>query len=182
MRRSRRQIVNRIAEVTGLLVVALDILLFFLIYQPLGAKIASVDRQVEGLRRTIRNQQARVEVLQKFQNAMPETRKGLADFMANRIPPRREGYSMTDHLIHKVGDAANVKITGLAFRLSSDRTDPLLQLEVEVNVQGTYSALMKFAHALETANSILLEREAVIAQGTAGILSMRLAGDVYLTP
>lgn len=182
MRKSRRQIVNRVVEAIGLVLVAVDLLVFFVVYQPLGSEIATVQRRVEALRNTIRDQQVRVEVLNKFQESMPQTSKGLADFMTNRIPPRREGYSIADHLVHKVGDAAKVKIMGLAFRLDPDKADPLLRLGLEVTVQGTYLGLLKFAHALETSDNIILEREVFIAPGTAGILSMRLGADIYLTP
>lgn len=71
---------------------------------------------------------------------------------------------------------------GLAFRLDPDKADPLLRLGLEVTVQGTYLGLLKFAHALETSDNIILEREVFIAPGTAGILSMRLGADIYLTP
>jgi len=182
VRKSRRQIINRVVEAIGLIVVALDVLVFFAIYQPLGNQIATVERHVEELRKTIRDQQVRVGVLKKFQEAMPQTGKGVEDFMANRIPPRREAYSISDHLVHKVGDAANVKILGMSFRLDPDKTDPLLRLQLEVNVQGTYTALLKFSHALETANNMVLEREFSIAPGTAGILSLRMGADIYLTP
>ena len=182
MRKSRRQIVNRVFEAIGLTLVALDLLVFFVVYQPLGSEIATVERRVEDLRKTIRDQQVRLEVLNKFQKSMPQTGKGLEDFMTSRIPPRREAYSIADHLVHKVGDAANVKVLGMAFHLDPDKTDPLLRLGLEVSVQGTYSALLKFAHALETANTIVLEREVFIAPGTGGILSMRLGADIYLTP
>ena len=89
MRKSRRQIVNRVVEAIGLVLVAVDLLVFFVVYQPLGSEIATVQRRVEALRNTIRDQQVRVEVLNKFQESMPQTSKGLADFMTNRIPPRR---------------------------------------------------------------------------------------------
>jgi Tfp pilus assembly protein PilO len=182
VRKSRRQIANRVAEAIGLTLVAADLLVFFVVYQPLGNEIVTVERRVEDLRKTIRDQQIRVEVLKKYQDAMPEAKMGVADFMTNRIPPRREAYSIADHLVHKVGDAANVKIMGMAFHLDPDKTDPLLKLGLEVTVQGTYTGMMKFAHGLETANSIILEREFFIAPGTAGVLSLRLGADIYLTP
>lgn len=182
MRKSRRQIINRVIEATGLTLVALALLVFFAVYQPLGNSVSKEERRYSELRQTVRDQQARVEVLKRFEADMPETAKGLEDFLTNRIPPRREAFSVADHLVHKIGDAANVKILGVSFRLDSQHKDPLQRLQLEINVQGPYDGLMKFSHALETANNIIQVREFSVSPGTAGGLSMRMGADLYLTP
>jgi Tfp pilus assembly protein PilO len=162
--------------------VVLDLLVFFAIYRPLGNKVAMAERRHAELRQTIRDQQFRVEVLKKFQEALPQTGKGLEDFMTNRIPPRREAYSITDHLIHEGADAAKVKVMGMSFRLDPEHNGPLQRLGFEINVQGAYSGVLKFAHALETAKDVILVREFFITPGDNGILDLRLGADLYLTP
>lgn len=182
MQKSRRQIVYRVLEATGLVLIALDFLVFFAIYRPLANNVATAERRHAQLRQTIRDEQVRVDVMKKYLAALPQTGKALDDFMTNRVPPRREAYSITDHLIHKGAEAANVKVVGMVFRLDSDRKDPLERLGFEINVQGPYSGLLKFAHALETANDIILIREFFITPGDAGMLALRLSADLYLTP
>lgn len=182
MRKSQRQIVNRIVEATGLGLVALDLVVFFAIYRPMGNRVAMAERHHAELRQTIRDQQVRVEVLKRFQEALPQTGKGLEDFMSNRLPPRREAYSITDHLIHEGADAAKVKVMGMAFHLDPERNGPLKQLGFEINVQGPYSGVMKFWHALETAKDVILVRDFAISPGDNGALDLRLSADLYLTP
>ena len=182
MRKSQRQLVNRILEATGLGMVALALLVFFVIYRPLGNKIAATERRHSELRQKIRDQQVRVEVLRRFQEALPQTSKSLENFLTERIPPRREAYSITDHLIHKGADAANVKVLAMSFRLDPQRKDPLERLGFEINVQGPYSGLLKFSHALETAKDIILVRDFSIAPGDSGTLNLRLSADLYITP
>src|SRR5208283_2176768 len=96
---------------------------------------------------------------------------GLGDFMTNRIPPRREAFSTAAHLIHKAADAAGVKLSGSAYRLNVEHKDPLEQLEITMNAQGSYPGLLKFSHALETANDFLLVREFNFAPGEKGDLA-----------
>jgi len=182
VRKSRRQIVNRIVEATGLGLVALAILVFFAVYRPLGNRLEAEERRHAELRQRIRNQKIRVEQLKKYEAALPQAGKGLGDFMTNRIPPRREAFSTAAHLIHKAADAAGVKLSGSAYHLNLEHQDPLGQLEIIINAQGSYAGLLKFSHALETANDFVLVREFAFTPGDKGDLSLRLGVDLYLTP
>lgn len=183
MRKSRRQIANRIIEAAGIGLVALDLLAFFAVYQPLGDKLVVEERHHADLRQTIRNQEARVDLLKKFEAALPQAGKGLEDFTTNRTPSRREAYSTAAHLIHKVADAAGVKVSTLGYRLDTEHHEPLERLELDINAQGSYSGLLKFSHGLETANDFILVREFTFTPGDEkGALGLRLGADLYLTP
>jgi Tfp pilus assembly protein PilO len=61
--------------------------------------------------------------------------------------------------------------------------DPLERLAVEINAQGPYAGLLKFSHALETANEFILVRDFDLTPGGEnGSLGLRLSADLYLTP
>jgi Tfp pilus assembly protein PilO len=183
MRKSRRQVVNRIIEAVGVGLVALDLVAFFLVYKPLGQKLDAEISRDEELRQTVRNEQRRVDQLQKYKAAFPHAGKGLEDFTTNRTPSRREAYSTAAHLIHKVADAAGVQLTTMVYRLETDRHDPLERLGVEINAQAPYAGLLKFSHALETANEFILVRDFTVSPGgVSGALELRLGLDFYLTP
>jgi len=162
--------------------VALDIVVFFAAYRPLGMRLEAEERHHAELRQTVRNQKVRVDRLKKYEAALPQAGKGVGDFMTNRIPPRREAFSTAAHLIHKAADAAGVRLSGSAYRLNVEHKDPLEQLEITINAQGSYPGLLKFSHALETANDFLLVREFNFAPGEKGDLGLRLSVDLYLTP
>ena len=183
MRKSRRQITNRIVEAIGGGLVALDLLVFFTIYQPLGSKMEGEVRVHEQLRQTVRNQQLRVDILIKYESALPQTGKGLEDFTTDRTPSRREAYSTAAHLIHKAADASGVKVSSTGYRLDMGHNDPLERLELEITLQGRYPSLLKFSHALETANNFILIREFNLTPGEeGGALGLRLGADLYLMP
>lgn len=183
MRKSRRQIVNRIIEATAVGLVALDLLIYFAVYRPLGEKLGVETHRHAELRQAIRNQQVRVDVLRKFETALPKAGKRLEEFSTNRAPSRREAYSTAAHLIHKTTDAAGVVLTSTAFRLDTEHHDPLERLGVEINAQGSYEDLLKFTHALETANDFILVREFNLTPGGVnGTLGLRLGVELYLTP
>ena len=182
MRISRRQIVHRIIEVIGAGLVVLDLLVFFGVFRPLGNKLSEEARRHTELRQTIRTQQVRLDLLKKYEAALPQVGKGLEDFTTNRAPSRREAYSTAAHLIDKVADAAGVKVTTRAYRLYTEHKDPLEQLAIDMSVQGSYASLLKFSHALETANEFILIRDFSITPGESGAISLRLGADLYLTP
>jgi Tfp pilus assembly protein PilO len=71
----------------------------------------------------------------------------------------------------------------VAFKKLDNKTPgPLLRLELEIKVEGSFPALLKFAHGLETASDLMLIRSFSIAAGENGGLELRLAADSYLTP
>jgi len=163
--------------------IALDLLVFFVIYQPLGVRIAEVTGKHEGLRQTIRNEQIRVDVLTKYEAALPAAGKELEDFSAQRTPSHREAYSAAAHLIHRLADASGIKIAGMAYHLDTEQHDPLQRLALEVSLEGPYASLLKFSHGLETANEFISVREFNFGpQGDKGALQLRLGADLYLTP
>ena len=183
MRKSRRQIINRAVEVIGVGLVGLDLLVFFLVYQPLGVKIDGEERIHEQLRQTVRNQQVRVDILKKYEVALPLAGKGLGDFTTNRTPSRREAYSTAAHLIHKAAEASGVKVSSTAYRLDLGHNDSLERLELDIALQGPYASLLKFSHALETANNFILVRDFNLTRGEeGGAFALRLGADLYLMP
>ncbi len=183
MRRSRRQIVNRIIEIFGAGLVILALAAFFGVYRPLALRLDTQAHHRAELRQSVRNLQVRVDVLKKYEAALPDVGKTLDDFTSRRIPPRREGYSTADHLLHKIADASGVKLATLGFKLETQHKDPFEHLELEINAQGPYPGLVKFAHTLETADEFMLVRDFQFTPGdNNGPLNLKLGADLYLTP
>lgn len=174
--------VMRIVEAAGLGLVVLDIVLYFAAYRPLGNMVASEERGYSDARQRVREQQLRVDRLKTYQAALPQADKRLEDFTSNHAPSRRRGFSAAAHLIRQVADASGVQPPSVAYRLDTKHQDPLERLGLEISVTGRYTGLLKFAHALETANDFILVREFSFAPGDNGILSLRLVADLYLTP
>jgi Tfp pilus assembly protein PilO len=174
--------VIRIIEVAGLGLVALDIVVYLAVYRPLGSMIAAEQQHYSVARDRVREQQARVGRLEKFQAALPQAGERLEDFREHRTSPRRRGFSTAAHLVRKVAEAAGVQPPSVTYRLDPAHNDPLQRLGLEINTGGSYPGLLKFAHALETANDFILIREFNLAAGENGMLSLRLVADLYLTP
>jgi hypothetical protein len=51
-----------------------------------------------------------------------------------------------------------------------------------INVEGTFPALLKFAHALETATDLVVIDNFNLVAGDSNTLELRLAAGLYLTP
>jgi len=170
-------------ESAGIGLVLLDLLVFFALYRPLGSKVDAVERSHDALRQTVRSQQVRVDLLTKYEAALPQAGKGLEDFATNRTPARRQAYSTAAHLIHKVAEASGVTVSSVGYHLDIGHTDPLERLQLDMNLQGPYASLLKFTHAMETANDFILVREFDFTPGGENqTLGLRLDADLYLTP
>jgi Tfp pilus assembly protein PilO len=183
LKKSRRQIINRIFEATALGLVLAVLIVFFAVYKPLVNKMAAAEQQQESLRQTVRNQQVRAEVLKRYEILLPQVGKGLSDFSTNRTPERREAYSTAAHLITKLADASGVRVATRGYHFDKNQRDPLWKLQLDLNVEGPYAGLMKFSHALETANNFLLVREFNFTPGGDNQpLNLRLGADFYVTP
>lgn len=190
MRKSRRQIANRIIETLGVGLVVLDLVVFFAIYRPLGGKLDALVSRDARLREAVRTEERRLDLLQKYEAAFPDTDKELQEFTRNRVPSRREAFSVAAHLIHKVASAAGVNVTTLIYRLDSEHHEPLQRLSLDISLQGPYAGLLKFAHDLETANDFMLIRQFSFTPGGqdappgagAPPIALRLMTDLYLNP
>jgi Tfp pilus assembly protein PilO len=184
VKKSRRQIVNRILEAVAIALVVINIGVYFGLYAPLESKLESAEREHERLRQTVRDQEARLEILKKYQSGFPQLDKGLSDFMTNRTPSRREAYSTAAHLVHKIADAAGVKVEMMGYRLNPpEHNEPLEQLDLDINLDGQYANLVKFGHALETANNFIVVREFNFTpNGDNQPVSLRLGAEFFVTP
>jgi len=182
VRRSRRQIAVRIVEAFGVALVVLDIAVYWAVYRPLGALMAKEQQRYTQLRQGLREQQVRVDRLEKFKAAMPEAGKRLEDFTDRHTPSRRRGYSSAAHLIRQAQDAAGVRVSTVGFRPDTKHKDPFEPLGLEIQSQGSYAGLLKFAHALETADDFILIRQFTLAADDKGAVGLRLVADFYSTP
>ena len=68
------------------------------------------------------------------------------------------------------------------FRRNDKTAGPVLPLGAAINVEGSFPALLKFAHGLETANDLLVIRSFSMMEGEDTPQQMRLVVDMYFTP
>jgi len=182
VRKSRRQLLVRIVERVALALILLDVLLYFAMFRPVGNLVASAQQRYSATRRRIHEGQVRVERLEKFQQALPSAEEGIEAFKHDHVPPRRRGFSRAARLVRRVSEQSGIQFTNLAYRLDTGKGEPLERLGIEIDVEGSFAGLLKFAHALETASDFIVVREFSFEPGDGEALALRLAADLYLTP
>lgn len=182
MKKNRRQVVARVVKGLGLILILLDVAAYFALLRPLQNLVVSEELSYTGARRRIRDAQARIDRLEKFQEALPTAGDRIEAFKRDHLPPRRRGFSQAARLLRRVTEQSGIQLTNVAYRLDPSRSEPLERLGIEVNVQGPFSGLMKFAHALETASDFIVIREFAFGPGDGGALALHLATDLYLQP
>jgi len=182
LRRTRRQTVIRAFEIGGVSLVLLDVLLYFVMFRPVQALASSAQQQFATLRRRIFDGEIRIERLKEFLGALPEAGERLASFKRDHAPPRRQGFSQAAKLVRGATEQSETQLTSVAYKLDNSAAGPLQRLGLLIKVEGSFPALLKFAHALETAGDFIVIRSFIITSGEGGELGLRLTADLYLTP
>ena len=126
--------------------------------------------------------EVRIERLKKFREALPGAGLRLAALERDHAPPRRQGFSQAAKLVRRVTEQSGTQLTSVAYKLDNNASGPLQRLGLVIIVAGPFPALLKFAHALETASDFIVIRSFNIAAGDNHDLVLRLAADLYLTP
>lgn len=182
MRKKRRQFVERVVAAAGAGLVALDVVVYLAAYRPLASDIVAAQQHYTQARSGARIQQARVNQLEKFKAALPQAGELFEDFASHRTSPRRRAFSTAAQLLRTSAQTAGVGPPSVSYKVDSKHHDPLKRVGLEITTEGTYKGLVKFAHALETANDFLLVRGFSLAIGDKGVLTLKLFADLYVTP
>ena len=182
MRRNRHQIVTRVFQIAGISLVLLDVLLYFVLYRQTQSQLTSELDQFDSIRQHIFDEEARIERLTKYKAGLPETGKKLAALIEDHTLHRRTAYSQAFKLLRLVAEQSGAQLGKIDFKRDDKASGPLLPLGAVINVEGTFPALLKFAHGLETANELLLLRSFNWAEGEDTPLQLRLVVDMYFTP
>jgi Tfp pilus assembly protein PilO len=180
--RNRHQTVIRAFQIAGASLLLLDGLLYFGVFRPTQALVSSEQAQFAALRRRIFDGEVRIEDLKKFRAALPEAGQWLASLERDHTPPRRQAFSQAKGLVRRVTEQSGTQLASVNYKLDNNASGPLLRLGLVINTTGSFPALLKFAHGLETASDLVLIRSFSLAVGDNGTLDLRLAADLYVTP
>jgi hypothetical protein len=182
MARLRRRTLHRILEIAALGMVGLDLLFYLAVARPLANGVKDQQDRFAEARQQVRLIQTRIGQAQDELNALPSTDAAMKKFLDAHVPPRQRGYSRAAGLVHKLTDDSNVQLKRVAYRLTVDPKEPLQRLGIQVNVEGPFEGLLKFAHELETTDDLLLVRGVILQPGDNGGLGLRLLAELYVTP
>jgi len=180
--KSRRQTLSRVFQILGASLVLLDVLLYFGVLGYIQSLASSEEQQFAALRRRIYDEEIRIERLKKFREALPQAEKRLDALKREHAPSRRQGYSQAHKLVQTATDQSKTQLTSVGYKLDSSTSGPLQRLELLIVVSGPFPALLKFAHALETASELIVIRSFSIAATEENALELRLGADLYLMP
>lgn len=182
MLRNRRQTLTRAFQIAGASLVLLDVLIYFFMFRYTQTLLFSEQQQFAALRRRIFDGETRIERLKQFLAGLPGAGERLASFEQDHTPTRRQAYSQAAKLLRLVAEQSGAQLGGVAYKRDDKSSGPLLRLGMMVNVEGSFPALMKFAHGLETTSDLIVIRGFNIAESDNRVLELRLAADLYLTP
>jgi Tfp pilus assembly protein PilO len=180
--RQRRKSLMRIAERLAVAAVVLDVVFYFAAFRPVRRARDGAIAAFTKTRLDIIRDQSRIEQLQKVKQNLPEAQAAFDGFMKDHVPSRRRGFSEAMSLFQKLTQDAGVQMIGISYKTSKATTDPLERLGIQVEVDGTFPQLLKFAHAVETQNDFIVLRSFGFEMGDNDAISMRLGTDLYLSP
>ena len=181
-RSQRRGKLMRIAEGLAVGLVVLDAVAYFALIRPLRSMRAAEEDRYMAARSRVRELRSRVTRLETFQGAVPDAESHLAAFLQDHVASRRQGFSRTARLVRKLTEQSGVQLAGVSYKLDSAEDLPLPRLGFEVELEGPFSGLVKFSHALETAQDLVVVRNFTLEPTEQGESALRLAADLYLKP
>ncbi len=182
MRKSRRQAVIRVVQWVAVSLAGLDVALYLAVVRPLGRMRSDEQQARDAVEQRLGEQRARLERFRRFQAALPDAGQALKVFVRDHVPSRRRGFSRAARLVRRLSEASGLQLAGVSYRLNATDGGPLQRLGMEVTVEGRFSSLLKFAHAIETDSDFILVRDFAFQPGEGETLALRLGADLYLEP
>lgn len=182
MRRERRKKIFRIFETAALVVVALDLAVYFGVVRPQRARALQAEDDYHQASQRLQLESANVARLQKFQADLPAANVKLNDYLNDHVPSRQRVFSDALRLVTALSEKSGVKLDNVSYKLSSAKGEPFDQLGLDVSVEGQFSSLLNFAHSLETTDDLILVRNFSFAAGQGSTVNLRVGGVLYLTP
>jgi Tfp pilus assembly protein PilO len=182
MRAQKRQTILRIAERAALIVAVCDLLMYFLAARPVQARLAGDEQAYNRLRHEVAEREKRVVGLQHLKAALPQADIDLQNFLHDHVPARRWCFSTSERLLRKLTQQSHLQLSAVSPKLIASKDEPLDRLALDITVEGTFEHLLDFAHAIETANDLILVRNFSFTTAKENNLSLKIGTDLYLTP
>ena len=178
----RRKNWARTAVKVGLALLILDGIAYAALERPLAGLLAGKQNQFTATRRVWQQERTKLAALEKRNADLPREDQQLRTFLQRHLPMQRQGFSSAALLIQQVTQQSGVQLGGVSYRVSRNQGEPLEHLNLGVYVQGPFTALVRFAHELESSRSLVVVRNFKFESAGGGMLGLRLNADLYLMP
>ena len=180
MRLGQTRLVARVTERVAIALALLALGVWLVAVRPFEDKLLAEQQTFRTARQQKLAAEARVARLEKIQ--VTDADAELKGFEGEHMPPRRRSFSKAADLVRRLTAESGVQLSGVSYRLGEVKGEPLQRLGIEVSVQGPFSNLLGFAHAVETSSDFLVLRGFNMETGEGETLALRMAADLYLTP
>ncbi len=180
MRLRQSRLIARLLERVAVGLVLVTLGFWLLVVRPLGEKLRTEQQVYRVARQQKLAAESRVARWEKIQVTNADA--GLKDFLNEHMPLRRRSFSKAADLVRNLSRDSGVQLASVSYRLSESKGELLQRLGVDVNVQGPFANVLKFAHAVETSPDFLLLRGFALEAGEGGTMALRMATDLYLRP
>ena len=182
MTKSSRKTLIRFSERAAVGLVILDVIIYLVVVRPRRSEAVQIEDSYHHVLASMNEKQQRVAEMEQAENTMPAAGDQLQTFLQDHVPSRRRGFSQAVHLVRSLTGQTGVQLDSVSYKLTSEEKEPFDRLGIDVTVEGPYTNLLKFAHALETSPKLVLIRTFSITAATENSLSLQVAAELYLTP
>lgn len=182
MNRHRRKLLTRIVEAAAVGLVIFNMGLYFALVRPLKNMRASAENEFSATRSRVQEAKGRGGRLEQYRVDVPQSEAELKEFLAQHVPGRRQGFSHAARMVRKMSEDSKVRLTGVSYKLSGPAEDPLARLGLEFDVEGSFSDVLRFTHALETSGDFLAVRAFSLTPGESRTIAMHVGAELYIKP
>jgi hypothetical protein len=185
MAMDRRKMLTRIIERTAVGLVLLDVVLYFAVLLPAQRLWQESAERYNTVRLQIIGEEARVNRLKWYTEALPSMEKDVDDFLNHQVHSKKKSFSRTTRLVLGLADQTGVSLppSAITYEMDKKHDQPLDRMSIMLTVKGPFENLLDFAHEMETTSEdFLVFRGFSFQTGEGSDLTLRLATDFYLTP
>jgi hypothetical protein len=182
MNRLQRKLWTHVAEAAALGLTLLSVVFYFALVRPLRNMRLAAENDVVAAEARGQVVSARVSRLQQYRVDVPKSESELKEFLAQHVAERRQGFSHAAKMLRKMSEDSKVRLTGVAYKLSGAGEQPLANLALEFDIEGSFGDVLRFTHELETSGDFLRVKAFTFSPGESRAIAMHVGAELYLKP
>ena len=178
----RRNDPRTTARVTLGVLLTLNLVAGYFVYNPWGGSAEEMEQRLSDLRRQVAARHAGLQRTKQLAAKIDKGRTQGDDFLGRYFLSRPTTYSTVVNELHLMAKAAGVRVKEHAYSEEEvEGSDELTMLAITASYEGNYADLLHFLRELDKSNRlVIIESLAASPQAGSGVLSVTLRLNTFI--
>jgi Tfp pilus assembly protein PilO len=157
---------KRMLVIPLLIGVAVNALGYAMVVGPLGAQAAGAEQRASRAAADLANARAQAAAARQLVGSKARAAGDLATFYEEVLPKGQAAARQVTYLrLAELAEAANLQFERRTFTQEQERDSKLVRLDMTMSVTGSYRAVRRFIHDLETSPEFMVVSSVALVQG-----------------